>query len=367
MMEHAVEVSRDFAPSRKFLEAGAAKVWDYYAQQSNTRVWTELSDEERAKQLASWEKLGDYKREQMLDKLPKLAPVQPAVTPEVVITEAPAEAPEAVVQQDEPEVPDAAPQPVEDAPELAEAEADAKPVGLVQRFPSTTVHRPPSSGLANKKRRMLHNQRTRETALACADIGLSVVDVHSIDDDGKCTCQYGNDKRIAEGRAPRADCGDSAGKHPRGVSWQIDATTDPEKILARWDGKPYYINVGVVFGGPTRVILVEADGPRGLETFARWNSEEEGGMPDTLECISGSGGIHCYYRVPEGWEIRNSSNAIGEKVDVRGKHGFSVADGSRHLSGVRIRLERWRWCISVDGGSRSRRNRNRRHACMAAA
>ena len=73
-----------------------------------------------------------------------------------------------------------------------------------KRFPSTTVHRPPSSALPNKKRRMIHNKRTRETALACAAIGLSVVDVHSIDDDGKCTCQYGNDKA------------DSGGSHANG-------------------------------------------------------------------------------------------------------------------------------------------------------
>ena len=118
------------------------------------------------------------------------------------------------------------------------------------------------------------------------------------------------------------------------MSWQTTRPPTRRKSIARWEDKPYYINVGVVFGGPTRVILVEADGPRGLETFARWNAEEDGGMPETLTCVSGSGGTHCYYRVPEGWDMRNSSNAIGVKVDVRGKHGFSVADGSRHLSGV---------------------------------
>ena len=216
-----------------------------------------------------------------------------------------------------------------DKAERAASEVAAQPAGLVRRFPSNTVLRQPSSA-PNKKRRMLHNQRTHEAALAYAALGLPVVDVHSIDDDGQCTCHWRRQKAIDEGRKPPTPCG-TPGKHPRGRSWQNDATTDPEHIKARFVDKPYYVNVGVVLGGKTGIVLIEGDGADGAATLEQWRTER--GLPDTLACISGSGGTHLYYRVPAEWDIRNSVKAIGAGVDVRGEHGFAVGAGSRHLSG----------------------------------
>ena len=347
MEQPAEQINEKPAPDQEEFEALAIRMWRAMTEVERgglTDDWNVLGRTHREKHL---QKLAGLKCDEMLPHIEarerkNAEAAAKAAAKAAVKAQAmhPAVASEAVVDGHEPKVPEATVQPVEGTPEAAgtvceenSPEVAAQPAGLVKRFPSTTVHRQPSNVLPNKKRRMIHNARTRETALQCIAIGLPVVDVHSIDDDGKCTCQWGNEKAIAEGRAPRAPCGRDAGKHPRGQAWQTSATTNPEHIDARWVDKPYYVNVGVVFGGPTRVVLVEADGALGLETFARWNAEEDGGMPETLTCISGSGGIHRYYRVPEGWDMRNSSTTIGTKVDVRGKHGFSVTAGSRHLSG----------------------------------
>lgn len=51
-------------------------------------------------------------------------------------------------------------------------------------------------------------------------------------------------------------------------------------------------------------------------------------LPDTVTVITGSGGLHLYYRTDEA--IRNSASKLAQKVDVRGEGGQVVAVGSIH-------------------------------------
>ena len=199
-----------------------------------------------------------------------------------------------------------------------------------------------------------HNRNTATVALECVALGLPVVDVHSIDDNGECTCQYGKEKRAAEGRPPIAPCtGSNRGKHPKGLGWEKGQTLDPEHIAARWTARPGYLNVGVVFGAACGVALVDVDGPAGMVTAEAWQAS--GLLPRTLTVVTGSGGLHLYYRVPPGWDIRNSvkkgvrvSPGIGPGLDVRGENGFAVGPGSRHAAGITskwqdgVGLYRWK-------------------------
>ena len=52
-----------------------------------------------------------------------------------------------------------------------------------------------------------------------------------------------------------------------------------------------------------------------------------------MTVITGSGGLHLYYRVPEGWDIRNSVSTVADKIDIRGENGFCVGPASLHKSG----------------------------------
>jgi hypothetical protein len=185
-----------------------------------------------------------------------------------------------------------------------------------------------------KLRMKRHNDDTFTTALQCAAHGMPVIVVHSIGDDGQCTCQYKRKEREAEGHKVVPCVGKQRGKHPKGFKWEATATTSYDQIVARWSGVRGYLNVGVMTGGD--LIAIDFDGEDGNATRRQW--EDAGMLPETVEGQSGGGGYHLYYTVPDGarWDIRNSANTIGRAVDVRGKGGQCVEHGSRHYSGADI-------------------------------
>jgi hypothetical protein len=49
---------------------------------------------------------------------------------------------------------------------------------------------------------------------------------------------------------------------------------------------------------------------------------------DTCTVATPSGGLHLYYRAPEGERLRNTQGSVGWKVDTRAHGGYVVAAGS---------------------------------------
>lgn len=96
-----------------------------------------------------------------------------------------------------------------------------------------------------------------EAAIAYADAGIKVVQLHSVADDGHCTCGRGNN-------CPQG----SRGKHPRGNNWQRSATADSDKVISRWEKYPT-ANVGVLLGPESGLIDVEYDTEEGRRTAER--------------------------------------------------------------------------------------------------
>ena len=58
-----------------------------------------------------------------------------------------------------------------------------------------------------------------------------------------------------------------------------------------------------------------------------------GELPRTAQVNTPSGGMHLYFRMPEGEEIHNSVDQAGSGVDVRGWHGYCVAPPSVKADG----------------------------------
>ena len=175
-----------------------------------------------------------------------------------------------------------------------------------------------------------HNIGTYMMALQFASHGLRVIPVHSISPDGSCTCDWTRAKKAKEQGKAFVPCA-SPGKHPRGFKWQEDATDNFERIEAYWDGFGPKKNVGIVFGSVTGNMVVDVDGETGKASLAKWEAEH--GLPRTVTVVTGSGGLHLYYRIPEGWGIRNSVSTVADKIDIRGENGFCVGPGSLHKSG----------------------------------
>lgn len=136
---------------------------------------------------------------------------------------------------------------------------------------------------------------------------------------GGCTCREG------------AECS-SAGKHPR-VTWPADQVVTVEQVRNWWRQWPR-ANVGIVTGEVSNLLVLDVDPDHGgwgsLEMLAGRYGELRSGP----QVITGSGGLHIYYRHP-GVRIGPSAGKLGAGLDIRADRGLVVAPPSLHRSGNR--------------------------------
>lgn len=154
-------------------------------------------------------------------------------------------------------------------------------------------------------------------------LGWAVIPIHDVTS-GQCSC------------LPRLDgkpCVKSAGKHPRSKSWQNDGTSDPAQI-ARWIEQYPRGNIGIVNGSKSGFFTLDVDpkndGPATLDALI----EEHGPLPFTPQQLTGSGGAHYLFSLPD-FEITNSaSTKLGAGLDVRGEGGQIVVAPSVSPAGA---------------------------------
>src|SRR5262245_43748961 len=121
-----------------------------------------------------------------------------------------------------------------------------------------------------------------EAALAYAERGWRVFPLHTVDQDGACSC--GDD-----------DC-HSPAKHPRTRNGVKDATTD-EAVIRRWWSKWATANVGVATGDGLGVVDVDprSDGNSTLDRLEHLHDD----LPRSVVVSTGGGGCHIYLTVPD--------------------------------------------------------------------
>jgi hypothetical protein len=157
---------------------------------------------------------------------------------------------------------------------------------------------------------------TLEWAELYVSIGWKIFPLHSINDDGQCTCGT-------------KDCGD-AGKHPKGRRGLKDATDDLEKIREWFADESS--NIGLATGEISGITVIDvdtADGKAGAASYAELIAEK--GEPDTLIAQTGSGGMHLVFKYNSA--VKTASNVLGPGIDSRNDGGYIVACPSRHRSG----------------------------------
>lgn len=114
----------------------------------------------------------------------------------------------------------------------------------------------------------------------------------------------------------------------RGTHGFKDATTDPEKVKALWKGRED-ANIALATG---RIVVCDADGDEGIRAF-----QGLGVGPATRVAKTPRGGLHFYYRAPEGVAIR-SWNAPrtkgGPGLDVKGAGGYVLLPPSKTSVGA---------------------------------
>ena len=141
------------------------------------------------------------------------------------------------------------------------------------------------------------------------------------------------------------------GKKPRLKGW-LKMPPPSHEDVERWAAEG---NLGVRTGLESGVVVVDVDAHKG-------GSVEGLDLPTTVTARSGGGGLHYYFRCPEGG-LKNSAGKLAEHVDVRGDGGQIVLPGSVHpetgknyswergLSPDEVR-EPWVWWVSWDGPGR---------------
>ena len=129
----------------------------------------------------------------------------------------------------------------------------------------------------------------------------------------------------------------AASKHPL-VRWQDFQQRRPDaaeiaRWLARWPDAGLAVITGAVSGLAVLDIDPRHDGDESLAALER----EHGTLPDTAEAISGGGGRHLYFALPEGG--LRSRTALAPGVDLRAEGGLVIVPPSLHASGRRYAWE----------------------------
>lgn len=155
-----------------------------------------------------------------------------------------------------------------------------------------------------------HKNTNLEYALAYAAIGWPVFPIHTVDAKGNCSC--GNTCKP-----------NNRGKHPATPHGFKSATTNADVIRNWWQLQNY--NIGVW----CRYFSVLDVDPRngGDETLNDLIAKHD--MPDTVMAITGGGGNHYLFVVPEGKKLKSGLRGI----DIKDAGGYIVVEPSAHHSG----------------------------------
>jgi hypothetical protein len=155
-------------------------------------------------------------------------------------------------------------------------------------------------------------------ALSYAEKGLYVFPLHTVKD-GKCTCG-------------KPDC-ESPAKHPRTIHGLKQASKDLNFVNSLFSNFTYAsANIGVCTGKESNLVVIDVDCAKGasLDDLYKIIAKEE--LAKTLWAKTG-GGYHIYFNYPQTADIRNSTDKLGAKIDIRGEGGYVVAPNSNHISG----------------------------------
>ncbi len=112
-----------------------------------------------------------------------------------------------------------------------------------------------------------------------------------------------------------------------------DATTDLGLIRAWWAEWP---DAGIAMPVlPGRVVLDVDPRHGGDESLAALEAKY-GPLPQTLECLTGGGGRHLHFALPDfACEVRSSHGKLGAGIDVKAEKSYTIAPPTLHKSGAR--------------------------------
>jgi hypothetical protein len=147
---------------------------------------------------------------------------------------------------------------------------------------------------------------------------------------------------------------------PRGLH---DATTDEDEITTRWTANPR-ANVGLATAG---LLVLDVDGVEN-PWLASLGESERRDLDRAPAQRTANGGVHFFFRTPDGVDLRSTTGRVAPQVDTRATGGYVVVPPSRldeergyhWLPGRELDVERDRlpeapaWLIELTQDPRSR-------------
>lgn len=117
-------------------------------------------------------------------------------------------------------------------------------------------------------------------------------------------------------------------KSPAFPGWQQMATNDPEKIRQLWAGTPY--NIGISCEA-SRLFVIDYDknhreGADGCTVRDQWRNSHP--WPNTWAVRTPKGGLHEYFKIPDGSPVPQQTAGLYGCVDTRSAGGYVLAPGS---------------------------------------
>ncbi len=172
----------------------------------------------------------------------------------------------------------------------------------------------------NRSSSMDNSRKSRANSIATiaenySKLGWKVLPVHGILNQ-QCACGKSNCQ--------------SPGKHPAVPHGVKDSTNNPT-LIRRWFAKRNNKNIGIATGKESGLVVLDID-PRhnGENSLARLQ-KEYGNLPPTLQVRTGGGGLHFYFKYPNGVSIKSRTNLF-PGIDIRADGGYVVAPPSEHRS-----------------------------------
>jgi hypothetical protein len=116
------------------------------------------------------------------------------------------------------------------------------------------------------------------------------------------------------------------GKQPATPNGYKGASRAPSRITATFNAAPNATGYGIATGTRSGLMVLDIDTPEALTEAKRR------GLPETRTVKTGRG-VHLYYRLPEGLELRSRDLAPGLELKAEGR--YVVGPGSAHPDGGR--------------------------------
>ena len=118
-------------------------------------------------------------------------------------------------------------------------------------------------------------------------------------------------------------------KHPFKELGVYHATNDLDQIRAWWRRWPQ-ANIGLHCGG-SNILALDADEYKNTYAGSGLSSADQ----ETVTSLTGSGGTHLLYAMPDGVRLGNATGNLPSGIDIRGWGGYIVLPPSLHPNGNR--------------------------------